>query len=140
LAAGTSVWLLQTWREHGRWGRVIWLATFLCFNLNDPALRLVRGIAEIRFSRQYYSSFDRRLDDSGIQRPALVFIRPDPDDRHRDLVTNSPSLDDPILRARAGDLAQMEDLTKLYPIREFWLYDAKFNVLLPLEFGTGPVP
>jgi hypothetical protein len=129
LAAGLGVWLLRGWSAQGQWGRVIWLLLLLAFNLNDPALRLVRGISEIRFAREYYADFDRRIREAGVRPPALLFILPNPDDRHRDLVTNSPSLDDPILRARAGSASEMIELEKLYPERQVWFYDAKSDRL-----------
>jgi hypothetical protein len=111
---------------------VIWLFFLLFINLNDPAMRLVKGISEIRFSRQYYAGFDRRLREAGVRPLALVLIRPDPDDRHRDLITNSPALDDPILRARVGTKSEVTELAKFHPDRRFWFYDAKFDTLVPL--------
>ena len=133
MAGGLVVGLLRNWLAQGEWGRAIWLLLLLAFNLNDPSLRLIRGVSEVRFSRDYYADFDRRLREAGVFPPALVFIRQDPDDRHRDLVTNSPSLDDPILRAREGSRPQMLELATFHPDRQLWFYDAKSNMLTKFE-------
>jgi hypothetical protein len=50
-----------------------------------------------------------------------------------DLVTNSPSLDDPILRARFGTRSQMNKVMEQYAERQYWLYDARTDILTPLR-------
>jgi hypothetical protein len=133
LGGGLGVYLVRNWAGRGQWGRLIWFLLLLAFNLNDPALRLIRGSSEIRFARQYYANFDKRIREAGVRAPALLLIRPDPDDRHRDLVTNSPSLDDPILHARAGDTSEMMELMKFYPDRQCWFYDANSDRLVRFQ-------
>ena len=84
----------------------------------------ISWIGQIRFAREYYLRFQTALDRSGVRAPALVFIEPDPADRHRDLVTNSPGLDDPILRVRNRGLNNAE-LAKEYADRQIWYYNAR---------------
>jgi hypothetical protein len=137
VAIGSIVSLVQRWAALGRTGRIIWLVLLIVFNVNDPALRLIQGVSEIQFARQYYAEFERRLDDAKVHAPALVVIRPDPDDRHRDLVTNSPSLDDPILRARYRSPNDIVLLERYFPDRHMWYYDAKFRILAPVKSGMS---
>jgi hypothetical protein len=133
MAGGLIVALWRQWTAERRWGRKVWLILLLSFNLNDPVLQFVRGTSEIRFARQYYARFDQRLHHSGVQPPALILIRPDPTDRHRDLVTNSPSLDDSILRARVTDTTDVSKLLNSFPDRQVWFYDAKTDQLGRLQ-------
>jgi hypothetical protein len=133
LAAGIAVWLVREWRTAGRIGRVAWLCIFLAINLSDPLMHLLRGISEVRFPRQYYADFEQRLAASGVRPPALIGIRANPKDRHRDLVVNSPSLDDSILRARIVNASQVPELMALYPEREVWLFDAESETLAAVK-------
>jgi hypothetical protein len=137
LAAGVCVWLGRHWLQQERRGRLAWLTVALVFGSSTPVIRLAKGIAEVRFSREYYADFDKKLDAAGVQAPALVFIKSDPKDRHRDLVTNSPALDDPILRARAGAANRTRELVTKHSDREFWFYDAQRDFLVRLPTAAA---
>lgn len=132
LAAGVCVWLGRCWRQRGRRGRLVWLVAFLVFGWSGPFIRLAIGIGEVHYSRQYYAAFDERLKAAGVRPPALVFISPDPKYQHLDLVTNSPSLNDPILRVRANTVNSKRELVTMYPDREVWWFDAQSNFFIRL--------
>ncbi len=139
LCAATVVLVCKRWRAEGRWGRVVWLAMLLLLGFIGPLERLPQAISELRFSRTYYASFDFLLAASGVEPPAVVVIDPDPSDRHRDLVTNSPTLDDPVVRARACG-RPIEELRRAFPDRKFWRYDARTRVLTRLDADTYRAP
>ena len=130
VAAVVFVWLGRQWLRRGRRGRLVWLCTVLAFGLSGPVIRFASGVAEVRYPRKYYAEFDDQLRAAGVLPPALVFIKPDPTDRHRELVTNSPALDDPILRVRAGATNSNWELITMYPDRHVWLYDAPSGFLV----------
>jgi hypothetical protein len=132
MAAGVCEWLGRQWLQRAQRGRLVWLIVFLAFGLSSPLVRLATGVAEVRYPRQYYAAFDERSRRAGIQPPALVFIKSDPSDFHRDLVTNSPALDDPILRARTDTASSTRELIRLYPDREVWFYDTRRDILVRL--------
>jgi hypothetical protein len=132
LCATTVVLLCKMWRTAGRWGRVAWLALLMACGFVGPIERLSTAIGEVRFPRTYYASFQVLLAASGVRPPAVVVIEPDPADRHRDLVTNSPSLDEPVVRARACGLP-IEELRAAFPDRQFWYYDARSRMLTRLN-------
>ncbi len=135
LAAGACGWLARGWRDEGRVLRTAWLAALLASAL--PAIKdhVAQAIGELDFARSYYAAFEQRLKQAGVRAPAIVFIEPDPVDRHRDLVTNSPSLDDPILRARNLGARNL-DLARAYPDRALWLYDVRSRQLIRLRSAT----
>jgi hypothetical protein len=130
VAAGVFVWIGRQWMQRGRRRRLVWLCAFLAFGLSGPVIRFANGVAEVRYPRKYYAEFDDQLRAAGVLPPALVFIKPDPADRHRDLVTNSPALEDPILRVRADATESTWDLISMYPDRQVWLYDAPSGFLV----------
>jgi hypothetical protein len=135
LTAAVAVWLGRTWFALGRWGRVVWLVAFLSLGMIGPLAKLVQlgpdgGIAQVQFSRSYYARFEQTLRAAGVKPPALVFIEPDSEQWHLDLVTNSPSLDDPILRARNRGLSRNLELARTLRDRTFWFYDARTNQLI----------
>ncbi len=134
LTAGTFMLLKWRWTTRGRWMRIVWLASFLILGFAGPLLRLKDGILEVRFPRGYYADFEQKLHWSSVRPPALIFIDPDPADRHRDLVTNSPSLDDPILRARAN-VGRENELIRMYPDRKAWYYDARTGRLARIQIS-----
>jgi 4-amino-4-deoxy-L-arabinose transferase-like glycosyltransferase len=139
LCAATAVWLCKSWRSAGRWDRVVWLALLLLLGFVGPMERLSASIPELRFPRTYYASFHLLLAASGVQPPAVVVIDPDPSDRHRDLVTNSPTLDDPVVRARACG-RPIAELRAAFPDRQFWRYDVRTLVLTRLEADADQPP
>jgi hypothetical protein len=122
VTAGVSVWLVRSWLERGRWARPVWLAALLLAGCHGPLVQLQQGIVQVLFPREYYAAFERSLES--VEPPAIVFIEPDPSDRHRDLVTNSPDLSGPILRVRHRGAANVE-LAQQYPERKLWFCDAR---------------
>jgi hypothetical protein len=103
----------------------------------DIAVAYAGRIAGDTNSTRLFLDFDKKLDAAGVQAPALVFIKSDPKDRHRDLVTNSPALDDPILRARAGAANRTRELVTKHSDREFWFYDAQRDFLVRLPTAAA---
>ena len=87
--------------------------------------RLERGIDETAFSRQKYARFQQAAAQITAGRPAIIFVEPDPSDRHIDYVVNDPALNGPILiaRIRPGktDLAAA---AALFPDRTAFIYQA----------------
>lgn len=125
--------LCQSWRVLERpamrwwWGGLT--VTAVLVNLvTVPSVwpgRLERGIGETAFSRQKYARFQQAAAQITAGRPAIIFVEPDPSDRHIDYVVNDPALDGPILiaRIRPGktDLAAAG---ALFPDRTAFLYQA----------------
>ncbi len=128
LGAGVVTLAWHHWRDGGRWARPAWLVVFLVAGFSGPLVRLEGGIAEVRYPRRYYADFDRKLAQTGVRPPALVFVLGDPADRDRELVTNSPTLDDPIIRVRASE-AHRAELVAMYPDRQLWFYDVRNDFL-----------
>lgn len=91
--------------------------------------RLRRGLAELDFPRRKYAEAAALFTDATQGRPSIVFIVPDPDDRHMDYVTNDPALEGPILRARVSNEQEAEAAATLFPRRDAWVFDAKANLL-----------
>ena len=86
--------------------------------------RMPVGLAELHYPRQKYADLNVLLEQR-IEGRAIVFIRPDPSDRHIDYVYNRPPLDSSILRARApATEADLQRAIHLFPDRTPWLYDA----------------
>ena len=109
------------------WGGLT--ATAVLVNLvTVPSLwpgRLERGIGEAAFSRQKYARFQQAAAQITGGRPAIIFVEPDPSDRHIDYVVNDPALDGPLLIARylpgKTDLAAA---AALFPDRTAFVYRA----------------
>ena len=86
--------------------------------------RMPVGLIELQFPRQKYARFNELLQERVTGR-AIVFIRPDPDDRHIDYVYNRPQLDSSILRARApASEEELQRAIRLFPDRTPWIFDA----------------
>lgn len=117
--------LLSDWHASGRWLMPAWWFILLLISLAGdyfplrqyfvPTAKTPRisvAIDSIRIPRERYAQFDLWLKHAVKDLPALVFIDADPDDQHVDYVVNSPTLDDPILRARfrrgVTDIAAIE--------------------------------
>ena len=95
--------------------------------------RLPVGLTEVRFSRNKYADLANHLQEQ-IKGRAIVFIRPDPSDRHIDYVYNTPRLDAPILRARAPQTeAELQQAIALFPDRTPWLFDVVSGELRQLD-------
>jgi hypothetical protein len=123
--------LFRTWSTDRRpWMPVWWLGvigTAVAVNLVTltplwPG-RLNVGIVEIALPRARYAEFLSRVEGAVNGRRAIVFVEPDPADRHIDYVVNDPSLDGQVLIARyqpgKTDLARARPL---FPDREAWLF------------------
>ncbi len=141
----TVAWLAGRFRADGRGLVAVGLFLFLVANwirfgvegeryvvLGGPVDELRAARSQILFAKRYYADFDRLLARA-VQPPALVFIKPDPTDRHRDLVYNIPPLNGPVLRARDRGPHENARLMEYYPDREVWLYDARSGRLYKLR-------
>ena len=121
------------WRNAGVLGMVVWwnglMAIAVAVNLTTvPPLwpgALRDGLAELGFSRRKYAEVETLFRDASGGRPTVIFIEPDPSDRHIDYVYNTPDLQGPILRARyRPDRDRLEELVALFPDREPFLFRA----------------
>ena len=122
----------KTCRETGHgalrwWWAGVLLTSLATAWLTVPPLwrgRMPVGLAELNFPRLKYARFNQLLKER-IDGRAIVFIQPDPSDRHIDFVYNRPQLDSSILRARApAKEADLQRAVRLFPDRTPWLYDA----------------
>jgi hypothetical protein len=125
--------LIVTWQATGRPAMRWWwsglTATAVLVNLVTlPSVwpgRLKGGIAEVAFARNRYAEFQRKAHEMAGGRRAIVFVEPNPSDRHIDYVVNDPALDGPILIARYSpgktDLAAAR---ALFPDRAALLFRA----------------
>jgi hypothetical protein len=87
--------------------------------------RLQSGIAEVSFSRLRYAAFQDEARRIAAGRRIIVFVEPDPADRHIDYVVNDPSLDGEVLRARyRAGRTDLAGARALFPDRDAWLYRA----------------
>jgi hypothetical protein len=107
------------------WGGLI--ATALLVNLLsiDPLWRSRCAFArsEAAFARTRYADFRETANKLTERGPIIVFVEPDPSDRHIDYVTNPPTLDGPVLVARSipgkTDIAAS---LRLFPDRRAYLF------------------
>jgi len=117
------------------WGGVL-LTSFATAWFTVPPLwpgRLPMGLAEIRYARDKYARVAVQLHQQITDR-SILFIRPDPADRHIDFVDNTPRLDAAILRARApASDAELQRAIGLFPDRTPWLFDAASGQLRRLH-------
>lgn len=125
--------LFESWAEAGRPAMRWWwsgvAATAVLVNLvTVPAIwpgRLEEGMNEVAFARRRYAEFQREAASAAAGRPAIIFVEPDPSDRHIDYVTNDPALNGPILIARRlpGKI-DLAEARALFPDRAAFLYRA----------------
>ncbi len=133
LFAEATCRLFRTWSSDRRpWMPVWWLSiigTAVAVNLVTVTPlwpgRLNVGIVEVALPRARYAEFLSRVEAAVNDRRAIVFVEPDPADRHIDYVVNDPWLDGQVLIARyrpgRTDLARAR---QLFPNREAWLFQA----------------
>ena len=138
LAAATDT-LARSWLAAERprmpvwWGLVV--ASAVVVNVTDfPPLwfpsKLEAGAGEVAFSRLKYQAFDELLTREVRQRPALVLIEADPDDRHIDYVVNDPDLSAEILRGRYPVSGwPLEEIVSQFPDRAVYHFRAKTGEL-----------
>jgi hypothetical protein len=130
--ADASRRLWGTWQRDGHWGLmggwvgliVVALAVNLLTLWPVWPGRLEQGIAEIRYPRIQYARFRADIEELRQSEPAIVFVVPDPADRHMDYVTNPPDLRGPVLVARVRDRTRLPELIRLFPSRVPILFDA----------------
>jgi len=133
LFAEASRQIRETWQSAGSRGMAGWwtglTGVAVAINLlSVPPLwpgTLPTGEAELAFSRRRYAEVEQRFEQQTGNRPAIVFIEPDPADRHIDYVYNTPALDGPILRARyRPEQDDLKTLVDLFPDRDAYLFRA----------------
>jgi hypothetical protein len=121
-----------TWSRQGGWGLSLWWSGVLLLAIGVNLLtvtpvwpgRLPRGLAETAFSRMRYGEFRKQIEQVRHGQPVIVFVIPDPADRHLDYVTNPPDLSGPVLVARLRQPEEIDSLAALFPRRAVWIYDA----------------
>jgi hypothetical protein len=87
--------------------------------------RIAAGISEVAFPRHKYDRFFSAAREFADGRPTIVFVEPDPSDRHIDYVVNDPALDGPLLIARyRPGRVDLEEARALFPDRQAFLYRA----------------
>jgi hypothetical protein len=132
LAVGTRQ-QVRDWLDANRPAMPFWwgglLVTALAVNWLPVAPlwpgRLPDRITEVAFARQKYARFFDAAEMIATGRKAIVFVEPDPSDRHIDYVVNTPALDAAILYARyRPDRTDLPVARGLFPDRDAWLYRA----------------
>ena len=107
--AVTSQQLFLVWRQSRRFLMPAWWTTLTVAAVVtnwfpfDPfwsVSRIAGGVEEVAFSRLHYAGFQRMIDETVAERPALLLIEPDPADRSIDYVYNDPDLSAPVIRGR----------------------------------------
>ncbi|MFO1095284.1 MAG: glycosyltransferase family 39 protein [Planctomycetaceae bacterium] len=140
VGAATEV-LFDTWARTGHKAMCrLWagmLLTAVAVNLvTVPAVwpgRLPVGISEVAFSRRRYAEFFAAAEQMAHGRPTIVFVEPDPTDRHIDYVVNDPSLSGPLLIARyRPDQTDLQQARALFPDRQAFLYRAATREWKPM--------
>lgn len=140
--AEASRQIRETWGLAGSRGMAGWwtLLTALAVSVNLFSLpplwpgTLPEGLSELAFSRRRYAEVEQRLAQQTGNRPAIIFIEPDPADRHIDYVYNTPSLDGRLLRARyRPDRDNLQEFVSLFPGRDAYLFRAATGDLTPLR-------
>lgn len=134
--------LLVGWSARGERSLILcWLgmtATAVLVNLTTVSpiwgSRLQRGVAEVRYPRQIYAAFREQVDELRNGRPAIVFVKPDPDDVSMDYVTNPPGLSGPVLVARLPDFSEAAELADtLFSDRVPILFDAQRRQFMEIK-------
>jgi hypothetical protein len=133
--AVTSQQLFLVWRQSRRILMPAWWTTLAVAAVVtnwfpfDPfwsGSRIEGGIEEVAFSRLHYAGFQRMIDETVTDRPAILLIEPDPADRSIDYVYNDPDLSAPVIRGRY--VPGKTDLAKVhaaFPSRALFVYHVK---------------
>jgi hypothetical protein len=138
LAAATDT-LARSWLAAERPRMPVWWAGVIgaavVVNVWDFApfwypSKLQAIVEQVAFARLRYQAFDELLSHDVRQRPALVLIEADPEDRHIDYVVNEPSLSAEVLRGRypVADWP-LEKIVMEFPDRAVYLFRAKTGEL-----------
>ena len=137
--------LFTHWRSRGRVWMPIWWSALLGMSLLSahvsweafwPTSRVDVGVEQIAFSRLRYAAFYRLIDEQVTERPALVLVEPDPNERHIDFVVNEPALSADVLFARfLPERTQIADVMRRFPQRTCYHYLPKEGQLRRLPRG-----
>jgi len=142
LTAGVFVQLIREWNARNRSWMSLWYSGILVAAMLpnwvacEPfwfVSNVRQGVDNIAFSRMKYQQFDETIDRVVTERPALVLVKPDPDDRHIDYVTNAPGLSGELLFGRY--LPQRYSLAELraqFPERSIYLVDVRAQTVRKL--------
>lgn len=110
-----------------RWWWSGLIATALLVNLLsiNPLWRSRCAFAqsEAAFARTRYADFRDTANQLAQRGPIIVFVEPDPGDRHIDYVTNPPTLQGPVLVARyVAGKTDLDAAIRLFPDRHPYLF------------------
>lgn len=140
LAAAATALVVMLAKQWDRpWLSIWWLALLLSSVLvNQLALppfwetsRLEAGLHEFAFAKLRHEHLRQLIEQQVTERPALVLIRHDPDDRHIDYVDNPPDLQSDVLTGRLPmDRSSDEEQTLravriAFPDRALYVFDAR---------------
>ena len=82
------------------------------------------AVGEVGFARARHAEFRKRVALRTGNDKALVLVKPDPADRHIDLVVNDPMLDSHVLVGRyIPKVAPMWWVLKVFPDRRVFVFD-----------------
>jgi hypothetical protein len=133
LVAEATRQLSTTWSQTGHpilkwWWRAV-LITAVAVNLISVPLqwpgRIAVGISELAFPRHKYDGFFSAARELAAGQPTIVFVEPDPSDRHIDYVVNDPALTGPLIIARyRPDRVDLQQARTLFPDRQAFLFRA----------------
>ncbi len=143
-----SARLERTWVQTGAVGMRIWwramIGIAVAVNLiTVPPLwpgRLPQGLAETAYPRRLYTQFRHSIEGLRNGEPVIVFVIPDPTDRHMDFVTNPPSLDGPVLIARLSNRADLAQRASLFPDRHVLIFNAADRSWEQVRRAGQPIP
>ena len=133
LVAGVTVGLWQASLRVGRVGlAVAWtglllvtpMTSYLEFAPVWSPSRIDLAVGEVGFARARHAEFRKRVALRTGNDKALVLVKPDPADRHIDLVVNDPMLDSHVLVGRyIPKVAPMWWVLKVFPDRRVFVFD-----------------
>jgi len=133
LVAGVTVALWQVALRVGRVGlAVAWtglllvtpLTSYLEFAPVWSPSRIDLAVGEVGFARARHAEFRKRVALRTRNDRALVLVKPDPSDRHIDLVVNDPRLDSHVLVGRyLPKVVPMSRVLKMFPRRRVFVFD-----------------
>ncbi len=130
--AEASARLERTWIDNGAIGLRLWwramIGVAVAVNLITVVPlwpgRLPQGLVEVAYSRTIYGMFRHQIEEQRQGQKTIVFVIPDPSDRHMDFVTNPATLNGPVLVARLNEPAELNTLAENFPDRLVLRYDA----------------
>ena len=133
LVAGVTVGLWQVALRVGRVGlAVAWtglllvtpMTSYLEFAPVWSPSRIDLAVGEVGFARARHAEFHKRVALRTRNDRALVLVKPDPADRHIDLVVNDPGLDSHVLVGRyIPKVVPMSRVLELFPRRRVFVFD-----------------